>query len=1336
MAKKQLGYAFTVDIAEAKKRVAEMKARFKELNDEAAKFAKSGAKYDPKPMTGYQQAQIALKKALADGQAEAQRLRNDILSLNAAYAKGKISAQELAAAEKQSRNERRALAEATKAARQAQVAASGSYDEAARKLRDLGRTIKAAEGGFKSTSPAIQAQVKEYNNLNNALKKFDGEMGNHQRNVGNYQNALNGVTGQLKGLVTGYLSIQGALALANKAFDVALSTDAIRTSLEFTFKSTTAVDLKMKDLKETADRLGLSFIPLAEGYTKFIGAAKAANFSLTDSEKIFNSVTGAAARFHLTSDQLNGSLLAIQQMISKGTVQSEELRGQLGERLPGAFSIAARAMDVTEKELGKMLQSGEVLASDLLPKLAIELDKTFNLDASTNIDSLTASTNRLSTAVDTAVQSDGVGKLFRQFIDGSANAVTALDRLLTSRSTREFFARITRFDVSNYDKSNDAADSFKTSQQRTATIKNPLSNDLETAKSNVEALRKSYGEAYTAYSVYFDLIKSGGVKNTEAAQEQLQTYRANAEDIFELLSTVNGHYQQSLQNATKGIKTLTDAQLTSLTAIRKRIAELSKLDGSAIDGSAIDQRIKALQARLKSGSLNSDSEIKARDALQKRIDDLTAKGTIKQKDADELEVESVRKKYADMLKAIEAFNNDPKNKKRGLKVNSSGLDRAQSNEVAAVVDKQETEKLKVTLDAQKKLYDDYEDYKAKVGEAEAKKRYGKELNNYDTYLEALKAKKSQLEGTDEKGKGGADPNSEANKLQLKFIDEQITKETALKEKRDSEAYAAAFNAALTHAQALIKIDTDYLEARKALGEGATKEQIDNLDRIREAKIKSENETNLDIITGWDHLFDNFDKMSRKAILKRLNDAKKLVDGARNKPIDQGGISQEDADGKLNTLNNAIASLDSTSSFKSVGEKLKKLFKIIKDGAGSSEEAKGALRGLLNDFSGLTEGISDDIGRVSSALESVGIGGEGLQDITKNIQGILGGLGTLSKGLASGNPVDIITGSIGLIGSAINLFNHKDKDLEKKISNYKKELNSLGQAYRQLERDVQTSVGNDYYTNSAKEIENLQQQQVKITQMRNAEEDKKKTDQSKIDAYNDQLSDIPNRIADIRAAMVDMMVQTDFKDLSASLADVFTTAFAAGENSLDSLNAAFDKVIANATKKGLELKFLQPAVDKFVNEFADYLKGNDGSAVGFDFQKYRDLLKDAGDKFTAGLDPLAEFFKNPNTDTTTSAVQKGIESITSTQASALEGIQRGQYEQQKKMVSLLTLGNNNWGKYFDIAMSSVRELEQINSNTANTVIELKNAIVELKTGHLKTIANNTKGGNGRDNGLGV
>ncbi len=62
-------------------------------------------------------------------------------------------------------------------------------------------------------------------------------------------------------------------------------------------------------------------------------------------------------------------------MISKGKVSAEELRGQLGERLPGAFQIAARASGVTTSQLDEMLQKGQVLSEEFLPLFAAQLEK-------------------------------------------------------------------------------------------------------------------------------------------------------------------------------------------------------------------------------------------------------------------------------------------------------------------------------------------------------------------------------------------------------------------------------------------------------------------------------------------------------------------------------------------------------------------------------------------------------------------------------------------------------------------------------------------------------------------------------------------------------------------------------------------------------------------------------------------------------------------------------------------------------------------------------------------------------------------------------------------------
>ena len=93
--------------------------------------------------------------------------------------------------------------------------------------------------------------------------------------------------------------------------------------------------------------------------------------------EIFKSVSIAASAMGLSAEDAKGTFLALGQIMGKGKVQAEELRGQIGERIPGAFNIAAKAMGVTQAQLNKLMDDGKLVAEDFLPKFAKELKNTF-----------------------------------------------------------------------------------------------------------------------------------------------------------------------------------------------------------------------------------------------------------------------------------------------------------------------------------------------------------------------------------------------------------------------------------------------------------------------------------------------------------------------------------------------------------------------------------------------------------------------------------------------------------------------------------------------------------------------------------------------------------------------------------------------------------------------------------------------------------------------------------------------------------------------------------------------------------------------------------------------
>lgn len=198
------------------------------------------------------------------------------------------------------------------------------------------------------------------NQANDSANKFEST-------IGNVQTKLNGMAAAV-GVA---FSAAAVIAFGNKVFDVTRQVDALKVSLNQI--SGGQAEQTFEYLTDFSNKLGVNLESAAKGYKTIGAAARGTSLEGENLKNIFESVTEASAVYGLTAYETEGALLAISQMISKGTVSAEELRGQLGERLAGAFQIASRAMGVTTAQLGKMMEKGEVVATDFLPKFAAQL---------------------------------------------------------------------------------------------------------------------------------------------------------------------------------------------------------------------------------------------------------------------------------------------------------------------------------------------------------------------------------------------------------------------------------------------------------------------------------------------------------------------------------------------------------------------------------------------------------------------------------------------------------------------------------------------------------------------------------------------------------------------------------------------------------------------------------------------------------------------------------------------------------------------------------------------------------------------------------------------------
>lgn len=302
--------------------------------------------------------------------------------------------EQLSAEQSLQRQRERSIAQMEREAKKV-AEAERPYNKMSATLNDLRKKYKdLAVTGNENTASA-RAMKREIDSLDKALKKADGSVGQFQRNVGNYPQMFRSIGSALAQLGLGF----GVFSSIKGIAETEVKLQSLQLALKNVMGTQERYNQSFAFLSELSRNYGQDLTVLVDTYKGFIASSESSNLSLEARNKIYQSVIKSGSSLALSNDQIQGSLLAISQMFSKGTVSAEELRGQLGERLPGAFVIMAKSMGVSEQQLGKMMQKGEVMAKDVLPKFAEELEKTFGANASKNLETIGGAWNVLQTEI-------------------------------------------------------------------------------------------------------------------------------------------------------------------------------------------------------------------------------------------------------------------------------------------------------------------------------------------------------------------------------------------------------------------------------------------------------------------------------------------------------------------------------------------------------------------------------------------------------------------------------------------------------------------------------------------------------------------------------------------------------------------------------------------------------------------------------------------------------------------------------------------------------------------------------------------------------------------------
>ncbi len=153
--------------------------------------------------------------------------------------------------------------------------------------------------------------------------------------------------------------------------------ESMREGLRAVSGSAEQAGRDMDFVRTVANRVGADVVQVGQAYLGLAAATKGTAVEGEPTRAVFEAVATSMGKAGKSAAETQNALVALAQMASKGTVSMEELRGQLGEALPGALQAAANGLGITTQDLIKLVENGEIAASDLFPALTKGLNDLY-----------------------------------------------------------------------------------------------------------------------------------------------------------------------------------------------------------------------------------------------------------------------------------------------------------------------------------------------------------------------------------------------------------------------------------------------------------------------------------------------------------------------------------------------------------------------------------------------------------------------------------------------------------------------------------------------------------------------------------------------------------------------------------------------------------------------------------------------------------------------------------------------------------------------------------------------------------------------------------------------
>ena len=412
------------------------------------------------------------------------------------------------------------------------------------------------------------------------------------------------------------------------------------------------------------------------------------------------------------------------------------------------------------------------------------------------------------------------------------------------------------------------------------------------------------------------------------------------------------------------------------------------------------------------------------------------------------------------------------------------------------------------------------------------------------------------------------------------------------------------------------------------------------------------------------------------------------------------------------------------------------------------------------------------GQMSDMFDA--LGNEGAADSMGNVQDAMTSISNIGQGFAKGG---IVGGIAAAAGEAVNwigkIAQAHDKKLDKAIEKSKERVQHLKNVYEQIDAILEKTLGsgtelklidaeNDkvrlnqlngqidairnkgkinifdmmslskYAAESAKLQKRvkayneggaygyqralMQEQLSEVEQQRRDELDKKKTDDSKVEDYNNQIAELKQQIKDFAEDAADSLYGINLKDWASQLGDALYEAWQKGEDGAEAFKKKAAEIMGDVMNSVLKLAILEPAMKNlqtmlFGEDGMSGMFGSDFSLDDSELESIADYLMGVSSKtddYYDALDKLNEYMEKKygvsmKEEAESSGLSKGIEGVTEDTANLLASyINAIRADVAAKLILVRQLIEEYYPQMNMIAQAQLTELKTIAKNTADNV----------------------------------